>query len=167
VISPDLAMQLTDEQKQKVAAWIAEGMKLSDIQGRLGDEFDIRLTYMDARLLVDDLKLTPKDAPQPAAVVAPAMPAASTATQAAPSILADSAAPVPATKVALSVDQIARPGTLASGGVTFSDGKNAKWYLDQQGRLGLVPPEPGYHPPEGDVEQFQVSLDRELQKLGI
>ena len=31
-IQPDPRMQLTDEQKQKVSAWIAEGMKLSDIQ---------------------------------------------------------------------------------------------------------------------------------------
>ena len=55
---------------------------------------------------------------------------------------------------------------MVSGTVTFSDGKTAVWYLDQQGRLGVTPGEQGYRPPEGDVEEFQVLLDRELQKLG-
>src|SRR6201994_1646627 len=54
-------MQLTEEQKTQVRQWIGEGMKLSEIQDRLAKQFEIHLTYMDARLLVDDLKLTPKD----------------------------------------------------------------------------------------------------------
>ena len=155
-------MQLTDEQKQKVAAWLADGMKLSDIQGRLGDECGVRLTYMDVRLLVDDLKLVPIDPPAPVAekveAVAPAPEE--------PSALATDAAAKPAGKISLTVDQIARPGTIVSGSVTFSDGKTASWYLDQQGRLGVTPSEQGYRPPEGDVEKFQVLLDRELAKLG-
>jgi hypothetical protein len=155
-------MQLTDEQKQKVAAWMADGMKLSDIQGRLAEEFGLRLTYMDARLLVDDLKLVPKDPPAPAPekaeVAAPA--------PAEPAVLAADATAKPAGKISLTVDQIARPGTVVSGSVTFSDGKTASWYLDQTGRLGVVPAEQGYRPPEGDVEEFQVALDQQLAKLG-
>ena len=150
-------MQLTDEQKQKVAAWIAEGMSLSDIQDRMGKEFEFRCTYMEARLLVDDLKLTPKDVEPPAA----AKPDAG----APPSLLGD-AAPARVGKISLSVDQIARAGTMVSGSVTFSDGKSAMWHVDQQGRLGMVPAEQGYRPPDGDVEEFQAALDRELQKLG-
>ncbi len=167
-------MQLTDEQKQKVSAWLAEGLKLSDIQGRLGEECGLRMTYIDVRMLVDDLKLVPLDPPEP--VVAkpePSAPAAAEATDPAvpaePStLLADpaDAAAKPASKISLIVDQIARPGTIVSGSVTFSDGKTAVWYLDQTGRLGVTPNEQGYRPPEGDVEEFQVMLDRELQKLG-
>lgn len=156
-------MQLNDEQRQRVAAWIAEGMKLADIQGRLAEEFGIRLTYMDARLLVDDLKLTPKDLEPPAP--AP-VPAAETAADAPPSLLAEPTS-APAGKLSLSVDQIARPGAMVSGSVTFSDGKSAKWHVDQQGRLGVVPTEPGYRPPPADIEEFQVALDRELQKMGF
>ena len=152
-------MQLTDEQKQKVAAWIADGMSLSDIQDRMGKEFEFRCTYMEARLLVDDLKLTPKDIEPPA-------PAAKPDAGAPPSLLGD-AAPAPAAKISLSVDQLARAGTMVSGSVTFSDGKSAKWHVDQQGRLGMVPAEQGYRPPDGDVEEFQAALDRELQKLGF
>jgi len=161
-IPPDAPMQLTDEQKQKVAAWIAEGMKLSDIQVRLGEECGVRLTYMDVRFLVDDLKLTPKDAPAPA----PEKVEAAGAAPADPALLAEDAPPKPVSKVSLRVDQIARPGAMVSGSVTFSDGKTAAWHLDQQGRLGLVPAEPGYRPPEGDVEEFQTALDRELAKMG-
>ncbi len=159
-------MQLTDEQKQKVSAWLAEGAKLSDIQGRLGDEFGIRLTYMDVRLLVDDLKLVPQDppAPEPEKTDAPAGPAPEAAAPVSP--LAPDSAPAPAGKISLTVDALARPGTIVSGNVTFSDGKSATWYLDQTGRLGVVPAEQGYRPPAGDVEEFQVQLDRELQKLG-
>lgn len=160
-------MQLTDEQKQKVATWLADGLKLSDIQIRLGDECGMRLTYMDVRMLVDDLKLVPKDPPTPV-VEKPAPTPAEAAPAAAATLVADpaEAAAQPAPKVSLTVDQIARPGTIVSGGVTFSDGKPAVWYLDQTGRLGVTPTEQGYRPPEGDVEIFQTMLDRELAKLG-
>jgi hypothetical protein len=161
-------MQLSDEQKQKVSAWMAEGLKLSDIQDRLGTECGVRLTYMDVRLLVDDLKLVPKDPPAPVATAEPAASAVAAAAPApapAPSLVSDSAAK-PAGKISLSVDQLARPGTIVSGSVTFSDGKTGAWYLDQQGRLGVVPGEEGYRPPAGDVEEFQVMLDRELATMG-
>lgn len=163
-------MQLTDEHKQKVAAWIADGMKLSDIQKKLGEDYDIRLTYMDTRLLVDDLKLMPKDPPQP--VEPKPAEEASPAVGNAPSPLSPDAVPaepVPAGipgNVTLSVDTLARPGTIVSGSVTFSDGKKAAWYLDQTGRLGVVPETQGYRPPEGDVEAFQAQLDRELSRMG-
>ena len=58
-------MSLDETQRKKVADWIAQGLKLSDIQNRISSEFGIRLTYMDVRLLVDDLKLVPKDAEPP------------------------------------------------------------------------------------------------------
>ena len=70
-------MNLDDEQRKKVAEWIAQGLKLSEIQNRLGSELGLQLTYMDVRLLVDDLKLTPKDIEPPnpanAAIQAPTM----------------------------------------------------------------------------------------------
>ena len=55
-------MDLDETQRKKVAQWIAQGQKLSEIQNRLASELGVRMTYMDVRLLVDDLKLTPKDA---------------------------------------------------------------------------------------------------------
>ena len=57
-------MNLDEAQRQKVAEWIAQGLKLADIQNRLISEFHVTMTYMEVRMLVDDLKLTPKD-PEP------------------------------------------------------------------------------------------------------
>ena len=157
-------MQLTDEQKQHVARWIAEGQKLADVQRRLADEFDVRLTYMEARFLIDDLQLTPQDPPEAAPKPAPAA-----AAPAEPSVLAgpmDSPAPAGG-KVVLKVDEIMKPGMLVSGTVTFSDGGKAAWHMDQMGRLGMNPEQPSYRPPEPDINEFQIALDKELTRLGI
>lgn len=175
-LATNWGMQLTDEQKQKVAAWIAEGLKLSDVQSRIQSEFGLSLTYMDTRLIVDDLKLTPLDpVKEPEPVAAPSPAVAGPDPLAAPEAVSPLAAGGSADaggnvnaggSVSLSVDQIARVGTIVSGKVTFSDGKIAQWYLDQTGRLGVVPEEEGYRPAPADVQKFQVALDRELAKLG-
>jgi len=65
------------------------------------------------------------------------------------------------------VDQLTRPGAVVSGKVTFSDGNSASWYIDQTGRLGVVPEQQGYRPPQADMQQFQAALEAELSKLGF
>lgn len=162
-------MNLDDAQRKKVAEWIAQGLKLSEIQNKIGSELGVRLTYMEVRLLVDDMKLVPKDA-EPAK--APAnLPGAEAAAPGRPGSLPPSpppAEPAPAAgRVSVTVDQLARPGAIVSGKVTFSDGNKAEWYLDQTGRLGIVAQQPGYRPPAGDVPQFQAALDAELSKIGF
>jgi hypothetical protein len=167
-------MNLDEAQRKKVAAWVAEGLKLSEIQNRIASELGIRMTYMDVRLLVDDLKLTPKDADLPKAAATPL--AATGATPpggtrpARPGTPAKTKPPGPPTataKVTVSVDQIGRPGAVVSGKVTFSDGNHADWYFDDAGRLGLAPQEPSYRPPAGDLREFQMILESELSKLGF
>lgn len=153
-------MNLDDAQRKKVAEWIAEGLKLSEIQNRLGSELGVRLTYMEVRLLVDDLKLTPKDQERPKPAELAANPPAATAPDAAES-------KQPASGVSVSVAEIARPGAIVSGQVTFSDGQQAEWYLDQTGRLGVIPKQQGYKPTATDVQQFQLALDREMAKMGF
>jgi transposase len=54
-------MQLTPEQKQTVAAWVAAGDNLSTVQQKLTEQFRISMTYRDVRFLVDDLNLELKD----------------------------------------------------------------------------------------------------------
>ncbi len=147
-------MQLDETQRKKVADWINEGLKLAEIQKRLETELGLKMTYLEVRLLVDDLKLKPKDPPPP--------------TKPAPKPEDALSPPPPAPgKVNVTVDQLARPGALVSGKVKFSDGKTAEWVLDQAGRLGLVPAEKGYKPPAADVQEFQMALQQELQKLGL
>ena len=58
-------MNLDETQRKKVAEWIAAGMKLSDIQNRLGFRTRRGHDLHGVRLLVDDLKLTPKDIERP------------------------------------------------------------------------------------------------------
>ena len=155
-------MNLTEEQRQTVAKWISEGAKLSEIQKRLL-ELGVKLTYMEVRFLVDDLKLTPKD-PEPPKVVTP--PAADPAKL----TVEKNPAPegtLPASAVSVSVDQLTKPGTMISGKVTFSDGQLADWYLDQTGRLGVVPKVAGYKPSAADVQDFQLALQQEVAKLGF
>ena len=72
----------------------------------------------------------------------------------------------PASKVVVTVDQITRPGAIVSGKVAFSDGQLADWYLDQAGRLGVVPKQQGYKPSAADVQDFQLALQQEVAKLG-
>jgi hypothetical protein len=160
--------QLTDEQKTKVQEWIGAGLKLSEIQDRLAKEHDVHLTYMDARFLVDDLKLTPKD-PEPEEKKPDAAAPEEDFGTGEPPIPDEAMAAEPPVsgKVTIAVDTITRAGAAVSGKVTFSDGKTAEWYLDQFGRFGLVPPEPGYRPSQDDLADFQMILDRELSKLGM
>lgn len=166
-------MTLDEAQRKKVAEWIAEGLKLSEIQNRLASELGVTLTYMAVRLLVDDLKLTPKDVEAPAAA-SPMLPSAAPATGAAgrpgapqPAAAAPAQRPPAGGQVSVSVDKLARPGALVSGKVTFTDGNLADWHLDQTGRLGLVPQQAGYRPPNADVDQFRAALETELAKLGF
>ena len=155
-------MKLDEAQRLTVAKWIADGAKLSEIQNRLAAEFGLKLTYMEARFLVDDLKLTPKD-PEPPKVVEPPTPA-TPPLEAKPVPPETGAAPA-GSKVAVIVDQITKPGSIISGKVAFSDGQTAEWYLDQAGRLGVVPKQPGYKPSAPDVQEFQLALQQEVAKL--
>ncbi len=50
-------MTLSPEQKQAVSSWVAASDSLADIQRKLSEQFQISLTYMDVRFLVDDLGL--------------------------------------------------------------------------------------------------------------
>jgi len=161
-------MTLTDPQKETARRWIADGMKLSDFQKRLESEFGLKFTYMEVRMLVDDLKVLPKDPeppkqPEPAAAAVAAAPAG----QPADAGLLDPAAPAGGKGVQVTVDSVVRPGAMVSGRVVFSDGQGGAWYVDNYGRPGLVPDTKGYRPVTADLQEFQVALEKELVKLGM
>ncbi|HWN93759.1 MAG TPA: hypothetical protein VNT99_01890 [Methylomirabilota bacterium] len=163
-------MNLDEAQRKKVSDWIGEGAKLSEIQTRIGKEFGISMTYMDVRFLIDDLKLKPKDAPSAAPVnIAP--PKESVGTTPANSPAATVGAPLPEGQtggaVSVTVDQIARPGSVVSGRVKFSDGQGGAWLIDQMGRPGLIPDQQGYRPAPADIANFQAQLQNELARLGF
>jgi hypothetical protein len=158
-------MILDESQRQRVTAWILQGAKLSEIQSRLAEEFGLRLTYMEVRLLVDDLKLTPKDPERPKEPEPPPAQEPKSADLKGGASAPGSSAAIG--KVSVTVDQLTRPGAVASGKVTFSDGQGGDWYLDQTGRLGVVPRQQGYKPSAADVQQFQAALQSELARMGF
>lgn len=161
--------KLTPAQITKVSQWVAEGASLSVIQGKLSSELGISMTFLDVRFLVDDLNLTlqekeePKKPEEPVAETPAAEAAAADATQ--PAATAD-AAPAGAPSVKVEIDPLARPGTMVSGTVTFSDGQLADWYIDMEGRPGVVPRVPGYRPTQPDIVDFQTKLDVVLRQAG-
>ena len=146
-------MSLTEDQRAAISKWIEEGASLPGIQKRLKEEFQISLTYLETRLLADDLKLRLKEPERPIEPL--------------PLPTPDKAASAPGGKVSVTIDQITRPGAMVSGRTTFSDGQSAEWYLDQTGRLGLNPSTPGYRPSQQDVMDFQIELEKLARSQGF
>jgi hypothetical protein len=172
-----MSAALTQEQKSTVAQWVSDGASLYEIQQRINSDFGVSITYMDVRFLIDDLGVTPADktppsAPQPVvqdAVLAPddaqGVPPAPLAEDENAAFDANPDAPAPG-NVSITFDAVQRPGELASGSVTFSDGQSGQWFLDGSGQLGFEPPYKGYQPSPADVRQFQTQLQKELSKGG-
>lgn len=171
-------MKLTSEQKETVAAWVAAGATLNEIQDRLKSELGVVLTFMDTRFLLSDLGLTlkpPAGEEEPSVKMDEELPErlaeaegeyralAADADADAEAEAEDPAAPVGPARVHVTVDAVTLPGTMVSGKVTFSDGVKGGWYLDQMGQLGLTGIDRGYQPPEADVVAFQRELQRALR----
>jgi len=179
-------MTLSPEQKQAVAAWVAAGDNLSTVQKKLQDEFQVSMTYMDVRFLVDDLDLSLQDptptadasdvskAPPPSA--SPAAPTGNAsetygdadeipeADAVPPDAAAADAAGASAANVTVTIDPVTLlPGALASGTVRFSDGVTGKWMVDNYGRPGFTEiSQPGYQPSPADAQAFIQELSRHL-----
>ena len=154
-------MKLTEEQLKSVAAWFAGGASLDEIQKRLVAEYGVHLTYFDLRMVVADL-------PQPEEADAASESSDSSSSSEASDSSESSEGESQAANVAVTVDALMIPGTMASGDVTFSDGMKGKWYLDQMGRLGLGGDLPqGYRPSPADGAMFQARLMEALRAKGL
>ncbi|MCH1498053.1 MAG: hypothetical protein L7U83_03190 [Akkermansiaceae bacterium] len=143
---------LSSEQVEMVKEWVAEGAQMADLQKRLKDDFGFNVTYMDTRFLSLDLALNfqvdeeesegPNDIENPEAQeevdLEPLVQDKETVT--------------------VTLDQVARPGAMVSGTVTFSDGMKALWLIDEMGRPSIDPDQPGYQPSEADLVSFQAEL---------
>jgi hypothetical protein len=169
-----MSVELSQEQKTAIAQWVSDGASLSEVQKRINSEFGASITYMDVRFLIDDLGVTPVDKVAPPSTP----PAADSQTgnetsdnpeQAEADTLLDDPSATeapPSGGVSISLDAVQRPGEVASGTVTFSDGQTGQWFLDGSGQLGFEPPYKGYRPSQTDVQQFQALLQKELSKGG-
>ena len=163
-------MQLTDIQRERVKAWAAEGASLSKIQDRLVEEFDLRMSYIDVRLLVLELQVAIQEKEKPKEIVPPPAtpPAAVTSVdeteddEAMPPPMGSPAGGAPSTGVSVTVSRIAKPGFAYCGDVTFSDGTQAQWGITAHGELALTGGPAGYRPSPEDVRAFQMELRNQL-----
>jgi len=137
--------KLTEEQKNKIKLWAASGDQLAELQKKINTEFGLSATYLDTRFAILDLGIELETKNQE---------------------------PVPEKqkpeRVALgyvdaTVDQIVRAGYYVSGSVTFSDGMQGLWGIDESGRLALDMEEAGYKPTDEDMLAFQEVLRTKLQ----
>lgn len=158
-------MELSDTQKATITQWIQEGRSLAEVQGLIRETFELPMTYMDVRFLVDDLDIAMAEA-EPEAEEKPASDSTEGAAVEAsdPEIVDDGGTG----SVLVDVDAIMRPGALVSGTVRFSDGVSLGWQLSASGQLGLIPgDDPEYRPNPEDVQAFQVQLEDVLRQKGF
>ena len=162
--------QLSEEQKETIRGWVADGDQMADVQRRLKDDFDFSVTYMDTRFLSLDLDLqfiVEEEDPEPE------LPAEEAPQEEAPLGEVSPQDEVPRMPplggfqpVKVVLDQIARPGAMVSGKVTFSDGENGLWMIDQEGRPSVDPDTAGYRPSQEDLVEFQTELGKLLDGHG-
>lgn len=172
-----------DEIKAFIADRTREGNSLSKIQDMLAEQ-GVKMTFMELRLIASEIETTfwkqaepaPEPAPEekkPEQAAAPAdagadtddFPEGAPADEALP---ADDAAPAdapaadgeaaPRGVTTVTLDQLARPGFLATGGVKFGSGASGSWCLDQMGRLMFEKLEG--KPDRQDLQEFQLELQR-------
>ena len=122
------------------------------------------MTYMDVRFLVDDLDLDLIDEEEEVVEEDDSEVEGGDKETPSPDDPLDRNA---SGGVQVELDTVTPPGAMASGSVTFSDGQQKKWTLDQFGRLGLSGGEEGYKPSDEDVMEFQKQLDAALRGKGF
>ena len=172
-----------DEIKAFIADRTREGNSLSKIQDMLAEQ-GVKMTFMELRLIASEIETTFWKQAEPEAEPAPeekkpeqaAAPADAAAdadsfqedVPADETLPADEPAPAdtpasdgkatPRSVTTVSLDQLARPGFLATGGVKFGSGASGSWCLDQMGRLMFEKLEG--KPDRQDLQEFQLELQR-------
>ena len=171
-----------DEIKAFIADSTREGHNLSKIQDMLAEQ-GVKMTFMELRLIASEIETSfwqkaepqPELAPeekQPTQDAAPAdetddFPADDPGAEPLPSDdaapaekapAADGEPPAPRGRTTVTIDQLARPGFLATGGVSFGSGASGNWCLDQMGRLMFEKLEG--KPDRQDLQEFQLELQR-------
>ncbi len=137
----------TLETKRWIAAELNKGVSLGDIQKQLTAEFNIKMTFLELRLLAAELEnidwakqdpVKPEKKPEDAA----------------------QAAAVPQSGTVVEISKIARPGAMANGTVKFQSGASAEWIVDSSGRLGFDKVDG--EPTKEDMQEFMKELQQML-----
>ena len=179
---------MTTETENAVKRFMAQKLaagesSLSEIQKEVNAEFELKLTYMEIRILASELENVDwtkgdPNQPKPAETKPEEAPAAAAgegadddglppipgeeAADAVPPLPGENAA-APGGKAVVELSKLARPGMMLSGTVAFPSGSTAEWYVDQMGRLGLENLK-GEKPNAADIQAFQIELDRVVRQ---
>ncbi|OIO58989.1 MAG: hypothetical protein COZ46_04015 [Verrucomicrobia bacterium CG_4_10_14_3_um_filter_43_23] len=159
-------MNLTKKQKQQIVEWVKEGNDVSSIQNLIHKNWEISLTHMDVRFIIDDLDLNLEDHAHKSVRAEDVEDHSGHTPIPFPGVSKEESMDVSG-GVEITVDDVQRPGTILSGAVTFTDGNTCTWQLDELGRLGLIPPYTGYEPHQSDINHFQQLIQAELEKMGF
>jgi hypothetical protein len=154
---------LSDEQISQIKTWVDEGDGFPEIQRKLREEYEIRITYLETRFLLEDLKIELKPTPEPVVEAPLEEPVAE------PEAESSDAPDEPAEEgqAKVSMDTVLRPGAILSGKVDFGGGHTASWWLDQMGRLGMDASDPAFQPSEAQMITFQSELRALIQRSGL
>ena len=151
---------LSEEQISQIKTWVEEGDGFSEIQRKLRDDFHVRITYLETRFLLEDLKIELKPVPVP--VVEEPVEDPGTDLEADPAGEPDAEGYAKVT-----MDALLRPGAIISGKVDFGGGHTAAWWLDQMGRLGMDASDPTFKPSDAQMLTFQSELRLLIQRNGL
>jgi DNA-binding transcriptional MerR regulator len=162
------------EIKKIVAQKLSEGISLSDIQKQLSDEHDVKMTFLDLRLLASELENVDwesfnkeEETPEETDELDEAVdsPGEDTMHEDGDYQAADEALDAPSGGTVVELSKLARPGAVASGSVKFGSGASAEWILDQMGRLALS--NASGEPTQDDIQEFQMELQKALTGGGV
>ena len=158
---------LSPEQISHIQAWADEGDGLPEIQKKLRDEFEMRVTYLETRFLLEDLKIELKPAPSPEPEVVPEETESADEGESEDGMTSEDSAEAGAATAKVTIDALQRPDAIISGKVDFGGGHVTSWWLDQMGRLGMDPIASGFRPSEAQALAFQDELRAVIQKSGL
>ena len=169
-----------DEIKAFIADRTREGHNLSKIQDMLAEQ-GVKMTFMELRLIASEIETSfwqqaepaPEPAPEEKKSAQDAVPADDADNFPAEDVPAEEPLPqedaaqgeapadgeaTPRGRTTVTLDQVQRPGFVATGTVSFGSGAKGLWGLDQYGRPRVEPTEG--KPDQQDIQEFQVELQR-------
>ncbi|MCM8532731.1 MAG: hypothetical protein NE330_16305 [Lentisphaeraceae bacterium] len=138
------------ELKKLIKSHLDEDLTLNEIHKILSTEHNVKITFMELRLLsseIEDMdwgKFDPKAEEEDEEEEV-------------------REAPVPVEATQIEISNIQRAGAMASGTVTFLSGLKGEWYVDTMGQLGLNMAHEDDKPSEEDMQDFQTQLQRQIQ----
>lgn len=143
-----------NEIKEFIIKCLQKEMSLNDIHKALQTDCEVKMTFMELRLLSADLEfdwqqLEPE--PEPEEVD----PAAEQA-------LGAMEAEMGPGRTIVEVSKITTPGAAVNGSVIFASGLRGDWSLDHEGRLGMSLSDPDARPSEEEMLDFQNELRQQL-----